>query len=46
MPNYNDLRPEDDLKKKGFALIFPEMTDEIKKRTIQNLLARWNRCRA
>ena len=38
MPNYNDLRPEDDLKKKGFALTFPEMLDVEKKRTIQNLL--------
>ena len=38
MPNYNDLRPEDDLKKKGFALIFPDMKDAEKKRTIQNIL--------
>jgi endonuclease/exonuclease/phosphatase family metal-dependent hydrolase len=38
MPNYNDLRPEDDLKKKGFALIFPDMKDDTKKRVIQNLL--------
>ena len=39
MPSYNDLRPEADLKKKGFALIFPDMTDVEKKRTIQNLLS-------
>ena len=39
MPWYNDLRPQSDYKKKDYALIFPEMTTEEKKRTITNLLA-------
>ena len=25
MPNYNDLRPADDHKKKDYALVFPKM---------------------
>lgn len=39
MPWYNDLRPQSDYKKKDYALIFPEMTTEEKKRTITNLLS-------
>ena len=38
MPTYNDLRPEEDFKKKDYALIFPGMTKPEKKRTIENLL--------
>ena len=38
MPNYNDLRPQDDFKKKDYALIFPEMKVGEKKRAIENLL--------
>jgi endonuclease/exonuclease/phosphatase family metal-dependent hydrolase len=39
MPTYNDLRPDDDFKKKDYELVFPQMTKPEKKRTIQNLLA-------
>ncbi|WP_428409606.1 endonuclease/exonuclease/phosphatase family protein [Hyphococcus sp.] len=39
MPYYNDLRPDSDLKKKGFALVFPEMRDAEKIRAIDNILA-------
>lgn len=38
MPNYNDLRPVADLKKRDFALVFPGMTVTEKKRTIEGLL--------
>ena len=38
MPTYNDLRPEDDFKRKDYALVFPSMTKTEKKRTIENLL--------
>jgi endonuclease/exonuclease/phosphatase family metal-dependent hydrolase len=38
MPNYNDLRPEEDFKKKDYELVFPDMTVEMKKRVIENLL--------
>jgi endonuclease/exonuclease/phosphatase family metal-dependent hydrolase len=38
MPTYNDLRPEDDFKKKDYELVFPGMSITEKKRTIQNLL--------
>jgi endonuclease/exonuclease/phosphatase family metal-dependent hydrolase len=38
MPAYNDLRPDEDLKKKSYALVFPDMTNEEKKRTITSLL--------
>jgi endonuclease/exonuclease/phosphatase family metal-dependent hydrolase len=41
MPFYNDLRPNSDPKKKGFALVFPDeqnFSDSDKKRTIDNLL--------
>ncbi len=38
MPTYNDLRPENDFKKKDYELIFPSMTKTEKKRCIQNLL--------
>ena len=39
MPYYNDLRPDTDLKKKGYALVFPEMRDAEKIRAIDNILA-------
>ena len=38
MPTYNDLRPQEDLDKKDYALIFPDMTKTEKKRTIERLL--------
>lgn len=38
MPFYNDLRPQDDFKKKDYALVFPKMGKIDKKRTIENLL--------
>lgn len=38
MPTYNDLRPDDDLQKQGFALVFPSMTTVEKKRTLTNLI--------
>ena len=38
MPWYNDLRPSADLDKKDYALVFPNMTTEEKKRCINNLL--------
>ena len=38
MPNYNDLRPPDDYKKRDYALIFPGMLEVEKKRTLANLL--------
>jgi endonuclease/exonuclease/phosphatase family metal-dependent hydrolase len=38
MPYYNDLRPEDDFMKRDYALIFPNMVEVEKKRTIENLL--------
>ena len=38
MPTYNDLRPKDDLDKKDYALIFPDMLKSEKKRTIERLL--------
>lgn len=38
MPTYNDLRPKDDLGKKDYALIFPDMSKSEKKRTIESLL--------
>ena len=38
MPFYNDLRPEEDFNKKDYALIFPGMKRDEKKRTIVNLL--------
>ena len=38
MPTYNDLRPQEDLDKKDYALIFPAMTKTEKKRTIERLL--------
>ena len=39
MPYYNDLRPQDDLKKRDYELVFPGMTQSEKKRTITMLLA-------
>ena len=33
MPTYNDLRPDKDLQKQGYALVFPSMTKTEKKRT-------------
>jgi endonuclease/exonuclease/phosphatase family metal-dependent hydrolase len=38
MPDYSDLRPPEDYKKKDYTQVFPKMTPEEKKRTIQNLL--------
>ena len=38
MPFYNDLRPKNDYMKRDYALIFPNMEDFEKKRTIENLL--------
>ncbi len=38
MPWYNDLRPTEDNKKQDYALIFPEMKNYEKERTIRNLL--------
>ncbi len=38
MPWYNDLRPPQDHKEKDYALVFPEMPPEDKKRCIQNLV--------
>lgn len=38
MPTYNDLRPKDDLEKKDYALIFPNMQETEKRRTIEKLL--------
>jgi len=38
MPYYNDLRPQDDLKRREYALIFPDMTEAEKRRTLANLL--------
>lgn len=39
MPWYNDLRPISDDNKQNYALIFPDMTNEEKARTIENILA-------
>lgn len=38
MPFYNDLRPARDDGKQPFALVFPEMTNEERLRTIDGLL--------
>ena len=38
MLNYNDLRPQDDFKKRDYELVFPYMTPEEKARTIEKLL--------
>ena len=38
MPFYNDLRPQSDYKQHDYALVFPEMTDSEKIRTITNLI--------
>ena len=38
MLNYNDLRPEDDFKKRDYELVFPHMTAAEKARTIRKLL--------
>ena len=38
MPYYNDLRPEDDFKKRDYELVFPQMQKIEKKRTITRLL--------
>jgi endonuclease/exonuclease/phosphatase family metal-dependent hydrolase len=37
MPWYNDLRPLSDEKKQGHSLVFPDMTDEEKIRTLETL---------
>jgi hypothetical protein len=37
MPWYNDLRPLSDEKKRGYSLIFPDMTDQEKIRTLESL---------
>ncbi len=39
MPTYNDLRPTSDFEDRDFELVFPEMTDAVKIRTIDGLLA-------
>ncbi len=38
MQSYNDLRPENDFKKRDYELVFPHMNTEEKKRTMVNLL--------
>ena len=38
MLNYNDLRPEDDFKKRDYELVFPKMTQAEKARTIDKIL--------
>lgn len=38
MPWYNDLRPIDDKNKQNYALIFPQMTNAEKVRTIKNII--------
>ncbi len=38
MLSYNDLRPEDDFKKRDYELIFPHMSKTEKKRAMVNLL--------
>jgi endonuclease/exonuclease/phosphatase family metal-dependent hydrolase len=38
MLSYNDLRPEDDFKKRDYELIFPHMSKAEKIRTMKNLL--------
>jgi hypothetical protein len=40
MPYYNDLRPEDDSRQRGYELVFPQMQKQkaVKKRTIKKLL--------
>jgi endonuclease/exonuclease/phosphatase family metal-dependent hydrolase len=38
MPDYSSLRPLTDFKDHDFELVFPELDDETKIRTIQNLL--------
>lgn len=37
MPNYNDLRPAEDFKQRDFALVFPAMSVDEKKRTIEGI---------
>jgi endonuclease/exonuclease/phosphatase family metal-dependent hydrolase len=39
VPTYNDLRHADDFKKRDYELVFPDMKEEDKLRTLQNLLA-------
>jgi len=38
MPFYNDLRPKSDYEKRDYALIFPDMSEVEKERTITNLI--------
>ena len=38
MPFYNDLRPKSDYMRRDYALVFPDMTDGDKVRTITNLI--------
>lgn len=38
MPFYNDLRPKSDYETRDYALVFPNMSDVEKHRTISNLL--------
>ena len=38
MPSYNDLRPDSDQDRKEYALVFPDLTIEEKKRTLDGLL--------
>jgi hypothetical protein len=39
MPSYNDLRPNTDPGRRDYALVFPDMDTEQRKRTITNLLS-------
>ncbi|THB77252.1 MAG: hypothetical protein D3926_15920 [Desulfobacteraceae bacterium] len=38
MPFYNDLRPQSDYEHRDYALVFPDMTDNEKVRTITNVI--------
>ena len=38
MPFYNDLRPQSDYEKRDYSLVFPNMTDDEKIRTINGLI--------
>ena len=38
MPFYNDLRPQSDYEQRDYSLVFPDMTDDDKIRTITNLI--------
>ncbi len=38
MPYYNDLRHDDDPLRRGYELVFPDMTLVERRRTLRNLL--------